>query len=58
MTQPAPSRRMRVVRQLFRWCRVTVLLLVLFTLLAGLFLNRVGLPDFLKESPHRRSMPA
>ena len=35
-------------RTAFRWCRFTVWLIVLAALLTGLWLNRVGLPDFLK----------
>ncbi|HEY3148681.1 MAG TPA: hypothetical protein VGJ75_20135, partial [Dongiaceae bacterium] len=49
MTKPTPSRRARILRRLFRWGRITVLLLVLATLMAGLFLNKVGLPEFLKR---------
>ena len=37
------------MRRWFRWCRITVLLLVLVALVAGLFLNKVGLPEFLKR---------
>src|SRR5882724_2296681 len=36
------------LRRYFRWCRISLLLLVLL-LLGGLtYLNRVGLPEFLK----------
>jgi hypothetical protein len=35
-------------RTAFRWCRLTVWLIVLAGLLGGIWLNRVGLPDFLK----------
>ena len=34
---------------LFRWFRITVLLLILALLGAGMYLNHVGLPDFLKK---------
>jgi hypothetical protein len=33
----------------FRWCRITVLLVVLALVCAFFWLNRIGLPDFLKE---------
>jgi hypothetical protein len=35
-------------RTVFRWCRLAVWLLVLAGLLGGIWLNRVGFPDFLK----------
>jgi hypothetical protein len=34
---------------LFRWLRIAVLLLILALLSAGTYLNRIGLPDFLKR---------
>ncbi len=36
-------------RRIFRWCRIAVLLVVLAAVLAAIWLNRVGLPDFLKD---------
>ena len=36
-------------RRIFRWFRITLLLLILASLVAILWLNRVGLPDFLKR---------
>jgi hypothetical protein len=38
----------RKCRTAFRWCRISVWLLVLAAMCALLWLNRVGLPDFLK----------
>ena len=38
----------RKCRVTFRWCRITVWLAVLVLLYAGIWLNRIGLPDFLK----------
>ncbi len=34
---------------MFRWFRISVLLVILAALLSGLYLNLVGIPDFLKE---------
>src|SRR5262245_22285691 len=36
-------------RKVFRVCRITALLLLLVMVAAGLYLNRAGLPDFLKQ---------
>ena len=49
MGQAAPSRFWRISRRLCRWFFIAALLLILGLLSFGLFLNRVGLPDFLKE---------
>lgn len=38
----------RKCRTTFRWCRITAWLIVLLGLCAGVWLNRIGLPDFLK----------
>src|SRR5271170_2193787 len=38
----------RKCRTTFRWCRITAWLIVLLGLCAGIWLNRIGLPDFLK----------
>lgn len=38
----------RKCRVTFRWCRITVWFAVLVLLCAGIWLNRIGLPDFLK----------
>lgn len=38
----------RKCRVTFRWCRITVWFAVLLLLCAGIWLNRIGLPDFLK----------
>src|SRR6266545_3589266 len=35
-------------RRYFRWCRITLLLFVLLFLGSLVYLNRVGLPEFLK----------
>ena len=42
-----PGRRLKL-RRWFRWCRVTLLFSVLLILGALVYLNRVGLPEFLK----------
>ncbi len=39
----------RKCRVTFRWCRITAWLAVLVLLCAAVWLNRVGLPDFLKD---------
>ncbi|MBI5384210.1 MAG: hypothetical protein HZA90_05930 [Verrucomicrobia bacterium] len=49
MPPPVQSRFWRRARLTFRWVRITGWLLVLALLCALLWLNRVGLPDFLKE---------
>lgn len=46
---PRQHRRFRRTRRIFRWCRIAILLLVLVVLIAGIYLNRVGLPEFLKR---------
>src|SRR5437867_5533552 len=40
--------RRRFLRRCFRWCRITLLVSVLLLLGALVYLNRVGLPEFLK----------
>ena len=40
---------MRYFLTAFKWCRVTVLLLVLLFVAALAYLQLVGLPDFLKN---------
>ena len=48
--QARPPRKFwRVARRLFRWCRVTILLLILTVLVLLLWLNRYGLPDFVRD---------
>ena len=47
MPPPVQSRFWRRARLTFRWLRITVWLLVLAVICALLWLNRVGLPDFL-----------
>jgi hypothetical protein len=42
------QRRWRRLRRILRWCRITVLLLIIALLLAVIYLGRVGLPEFLK----------
>ena len=44
--QPGMWRRCRVV---FRWCRITVLLVILALTGTALYLDLVGLPDFIKN---------
>ena len=54
--QRSPSRSLRaggrfwrIARRLFRWFRIFVLLLLLGGVIAGIYLNQVGLPDFIKR---------
>ena len=49
MPTPAKSRFWRRARLTFRWFRITCWLLVLALICAVLWLNRVGLPDFLMQ---------
>lgn len=49
MTAPAQARFWRVARRLFRWLRIALLLAVLLAMIGGIYLNLVGLPDFLKR---------
>ncbi len=45
-----PQRRFwRIARRLFRWFRIAALLLVLALLIFAIWLNRFGLPGFMKE---------
>lgn len=46
---PPPRRPRRWFRVTFKWCRIAVLLLLLVVILLGLFLNHVGLPDWLNQ---------
>ncbi len=47
---PRVQRRFwRIVRRLFRWFRIFVLLLLLGAVTAGIYLNQVGIPDFIKR---------
>jgi hypothetical protein len=39
----------RTARRVFRWFRIAVWLLLLAVVIAAVWLNRVGVPDFLKE---------
>ncbi len=39
----------RVFRRVFRWCRIALWLLLLALLSSVLYLNRLGLPEFLKQ---------
>ena len=39
----------RFCRVAFRWCRILVLLTILSLILAALYLDRVGVPDFVKQ---------
>lgn len=51
MGEPAkpPPSAWRTARRLFRWLRIALLLLVLALVGAAIYLNRVGLPGFLRE---------
>ena len=50
MTAPTQATKPRPgpVRRTFRWCRRTVLLLLFLVVVAVLYLNQIGLPDFAK----------
>ena len=53
-TAPPPASRPRRrfwsrVRRLFRWCRLTVWLIVLALLVLALWLNHYGLPEFARD---------
>ena len=39
----------RAVLTTFKWCRITLLLLLFVVIILGLFLDRVGLPDWLER---------
>ena len=46
-TAALPGRRFGRMRLTLKWCRISLLLLVLVIVVLGLFLNHVGLPDWL-----------
>jgi len=51
---PKPPRRPRSLAwraffTIFKWCRISVLLFILVVVVLGLFLNHVGLPDWLER---------
>ena len=53
-TAPLPATRPRRrfwsrVRRLFRWCRITVWLILLVLIVLALWLNHYGLPEFARE---------
>ena len=50
MEEAFKRRWFRIGRRSFRWFRITAWLLLLLLLLAGLYLNHVGLPGFLKRA--------
>ena len=47
--QPARRRGWRIFLVTFKWCRISLLLLLLVIIVLGLFLNHVGLPDWLER---------
>jgi hypothetical protein len=49
LTKPGRRRGWRIFFTTFKWCRIAVLLLVLVVLVFGLFLNHVGLPEWLEQ---------
>ena len=49
MQAKAKNRGWRIVRRLFRWFRIAVLLATLGLLIFAIWLNRVGVPDFLRD---------
>ena len=48
-TKPARRRGWRIFFAVFKWCRVSLLLLLFTVIILGLFLNRVGLPEWLER---------
>ncbi len=46
--RPARSRGRRMFFTTFKWCRITFLLFVFVIVVLGLFLNHVGLPDWVE----------
>jgi len=50
MPDSPPSRFWRRTRLTFRWCRIAVWFLLLALLCAGLWVNRVGVPDFVRHA--------
>ncbi len=48
-TKPARRRGWRIFFSTFKWCRVALLLLLLLVIIFGLFLNLVGLPDWMER---------
>lgn len=48
-TSPPRRRGWRIFFTTFKWCRVSLLLLILTVIVLGLFLNHVGLPDWLER---------
>jgi len=48
-TKPARRRAWRIFFAVFKWCRVSLLLLLFVLIVLGLYLNRVGLPDWLER---------
>jgi hypothetical protein len=49
MAKPAPPRRWHRFRVIFRRCRIAILLVVLALIGFVLYLDRVGLPNFIKD---------
>ena len=49
MAPRVQRRSWRIARRLFRWCRITVLLVLLGVVISGIYLNQVGIPDFIKQ---------
>src|SRR5688572_28507953 len=49
VTKPARRGGWRIFFGVFKWCRVSLLLLLFVVIILGLFLNRVGLPAWLER---------
>src|SRR6266516_7245827 len=47
VTKPTRRRGWQIFFTTFKWCRIAVLLFLLVVIILGLFLNHVGLPDWL-----------
>lgn len=50
MAESAKSRYWRICKRAFRWFRIVLLLFVLLAVILGIYLNRVGLPGFVKTT--------
>lgn len=50
MVESAKSRYWRICKRAFRWFRIVLLLFVLLAVILGIYLNRVGLPGFVKTT--------
>src|SRR5688500_6289026 len=49
MSKKKPRRFWRILRLMFRWSRISVWMLLLAILVGIIYINSIGLPNFLKE---------